>query len=183
MVCGIYLTRKMAMVTMPTDQFLEQKKQLWAVILAFETEAIISIVYDVLLDTVGSRYTFRGCGGILFQPNYGSVLVFVLIRSVRLFLAIWSMLYLFDSQSTDYSETTDYTYDPEDSLDEYMAGLQRPSIAPYGTEVGYDDAREPLLNIQGNTFEDYLQGDDAERFGERTNRQISSQGGPSPGAY
>lgn len=167
LVCGVYLTRKMALVNMPSEQFLEQKKQLWGVILAFETEAIISIVYDILLHVIGAEE--HGCGGFLYQHNAISVIAFVFIRSLRLFVAVWLMLYMFDAQSTDYSEPTPYVYDSEDSLDAYMAARSQ-SIVPYNPEGLFDDARAPL--ITENTFENYLADDGNVRFGERTNRLL-----------
>jgi len=175
LICGVYLTRKMALVNMPSEQFLDQKNQLWGVIMAFETEAIISIVYDILLFAIGAEE--HGCGGFLYQHNALSVVVFVIVRSVRLFAAIWLMLYLFDAQTTDYTEPPPYTYDPEDSLDEYMAARSQ-SIVPYNPEGLLYDTEEPLL--QENTFENYLADDGNERFGERTNRQLIEAGTSNP---
>ena len=165
----------MALVNMPSEQFLDQKKQLWGVILAFETEAIISMVYDILLYTIGAEE--HGCGGFLYQQNALSVIAFVIIRSVRLFFAVWLMLYMFDAQSTDYSEPPPYTYDPEDSLDAYMAARSQ-SIVPYNPEGVFTDAEEPL--IQENTFENYLADDGNVRFGERTNRLLIQAGSTEP---
>ena len=165
----------MALVNMPSEQFLDQKNQLWGVIMAFETEAIISIVYDILLFAIGAEE--HGCGGFLYQHNALSVVVFVIVRSVRLFAAIWLMLYLFDAQTTDYTEPPPYTYDPEDSLDEYMAARSQ-SIVPYNPEGLLYDTEEPLL--QENTFENYLADDGNERFGERTNRQLIEAGTSNP---
>lgn len=170
LVCGVYLTQKMAMVNMPSEQFLEQRKQLWGVILAFETEAIISIVYDVLLFTIGEGYW--GCGGFLYQHNILSVVTFIVVRSVRLFGAVWVMLYMYDAQSTEYAEPPSYTYEPEDSLDRYMAERSE-SIVPYVPETAYPDIREPLLSE--NTFENYLKYDEGARFGESTNNKLLIQ--------
>ena len=173
--CGVYLTRKMALVNMPSEQFLDQKKQLWGVILAFETEAVISIVYDILLYSIGKME--HGCGGFLYQHNALSVITFVVIRSVRLFAAVWLMLYMFDAQSTDYSEPPPYTYDPEDSLDAYMAARSQ-SIVPYNPDGAFADTEEPLINE--NTFENYLADDGNVRFGERTNRLLIQASSSAP---
>jgi len=163
----------MALVNMPSEQFLEQKKQLWGAIIAFETEAIVSIIYDILLDTVAAGPDNpRGCGGFLYQHNIASVLVFVGVRSLRLFVAIWFMLYTFDAQSTDYSETPVYVYDENDSLDAYMAERSQ-SIIPYTRDSTYD-VTEPLLN--DNTFENYFPNDENVPFGARTNERLVLHG-------
>ena len=164
----------MALVNMPSEQFIEQQKQLWGVILAFETEAIISIVYDVLLSTIGAEY--YGCGGFLHQDSALSVVAFVLIRSLRLFAAIWFMLYVFDASSSDYSDTPTYNlYDDiddeedDDPLDLYRADRNQ-SIVPYDPQLGlFDDDRDAA---RGNIFENYIEETGEERFGERTNRQL-----------
>ena len=158
---------------MPSEQFMEQQKQLWGVILAFETEAIISIVYDVLLTTIGAEH--YGCGGFLHQRSALSVIAFVLIRSLRLFAAIWLMLYVFDAQSSDYSEAPSYLYDEDDDDDDPLDVFRSDriqSIVPYDPQLGlFNEDREQLVS-GSNIFENYIEEGREERFGERTNRQL-----------
>ena len=170
--CGTLLTRKMGQVSIPSEQLLEQKRQLWSVIIMFEVEAIISIVYDILLATVASGP--RGCGGFLYQHNVASVITFVVVRSLRLFAAIWCMLYMFDAQSSDYSEPAQYYYADDDSFDEYNYGPRSNSIVPYARDTNYD-IQQPLLSE--NVFEDYLP-DDEERFGESTHKKLHPNSAP-----
>lgn len=165
MISGIYLTTKMNQVNMASDQLMEQKKQLWGVIIAFEFEGFVGIVYDTLLDTVAAGP--RGCGGFLYQENAGAVILFVIIKILRLYLSIWVMLYMFNPKSTDYSEPPNYGDTIQDPEPEFF----RPRIGSIAT--GYapnafldNDYREPLINNEEN-YRNYFKEDTTHVFGER----------------
>ena len=64
-----------------------------------------------------------------------------------------------------------YTYEPEDSIDDWLGGPRHsivPPVGNYGEEI-----REPLLN---ENFVDYLPRDEDDlRFGETTHRKLQAE--------
>ena len=157
---------------MPTEQFLEQRRQLWGVIIAYETEALISLVYDILLGTAfNTPDNPRGCGGFLYHHNVWNVVLFVVLNATRMFLALWFMLYTFDAQSTDYNDVPVYTYEPEESFEDWLGGPRHSIVPPVGNYN--EEIREPLL---AENFVDYLPRDEDDlRFGEKTHRQLQAE--------
>nr|CAH0100883.1 unnamed protein product [Daphnia galeata] len=104
LIAGIYITRKINEVSTLECVKKTQKRNLWAVIFAFEVSAITGLVYDVTIKIVGDEIV--GCSGIFADTQLIYSPVFFMFMIFKFCLPIWSLLAVLEPLPTgiSYSE-------------------------------------------------------------------------------
>ncbi|XP_057366300.1 uncharacterized protein LOC130687174 [Daphnia carinata] len=104
LIAGIYITRKINEVSTLECVKKTQKRNLWAVIFAFEVSAITGLVYDVTIKIMGDEVV--GCSGIFAHTQLIYSPVFFMFMIFKFCLPIWSLLAVLEPLPTgiSYSE-------------------------------------------------------------------------------
>ncbi|XP_005098641.1 uncharacterized protein LOC101853697 [Aplysia californica] len=97
-VSGFYITRRLNEISTLDSVRWAQKRDLWCIVIVFELSALVTFMYDLVLQIVGDEDT--GCSAIFsyLQIVYSPLLVSLMV--LKLLLPIWVMLFVFQPHVT-----------------------------------------------------------------------------------
>jgi len=93
LIAGIYITKKLNQISSDETFRNSQKRDLWSVIIVYETSAIVCVIYDLSMKLLEDEE--GGCSGIFGHDQTLYSLVFALFMTIKFVLPVWVILFVF----------------------------------------------------------------------------------------